>query len=210
MAKKKVTIVNGASRRGLLILLLVFLFAGCASFSKNRLPEVKTLPPPTSGTSKPVVSFSFSSYVDNILWGQETNRNFESRLREEFFSVLNDSGWFSHIVAGVYQGDIHIDLQVIKTDNPAALLPAAVTAFSLYIIPSWETNYYIIKAKVRANNEVCAYKLDDAMVTVRWLPLLVSLPLKHGSCVAREIRKNMWKNLICAMKEDGLLGSGRP
>jgi hypothetical protein len=187
-----------------LIGMSLLLFTGCASFPRNHLPSVGNLPRLTESTNKPSASYSFSSGVD-LFRKQEHQENVRKQLEDEFVCVLRESGHFASLAPGD-QGDMNIEVRLVNSGTPAAMIPAFITGLSLYTIPSWATDTYTITAKVRAiDGKMYTYELEDSMTTVQWLPMIVVAPFKNMVSVSKEVRRNIWRNLILKMQEDGVL-----
>jgi len=185
-------------------IIALLLLTSCASFPRNQLPLVGSIQPLPEGTKKPTVVYSFSSGVD-IFGKQEHRENVRAQLEREFVDVLNESGYFASLSQGI-QGEISIQARLVNSGNPAVIIPAIITGLSLYTIPSWATDNYDVTAKVTAQDgKEHTYQFTDSMTTVQWLPMIVVAPFKNMFNVSKEVRRNIWKNLILKMQEDGVL-----
>jgi hypothetical protein len=186
---------------------LLLLFTGCASFSKNQLPKV-TLPQLNENDNKPSTSYSFSSGVE-LFGKQEHSEIIRKQLEDEFVMVFKESGYFAALTPEG-QAEIDIEVRLLNSGTPAAMIPAMITGFSLYTIPSWATDHYIVTAKVKTSDgKVRKYELKDAMLSVQWLPLILLTPfIKNPFSVSKEIRQNIWRNLILKMQESEVLPKG--
>lgn len=193
----------GVKSVGMAIIALLLL-TGCASFPRNQLPPVGSFQPLPEGTKKPTVAYSFSSGVD-LFGKQEHRENVRAQLEREFVDVLNESGYFASLSQG-NQGEISIQARLVNSGTPAVIIPAIITGLSLYTIPSWATDNYDVTAKVTAQDgKEHTYQLTDSMTTVQWLPMIVVAPFKKMVNVSKDVRRNIWKNLILKMQEDGVL-----
>ena len=185
-------------------IIALLLLTSCASFPRNQLPPVGSFQPLPEGTRKPTVAYSFSSGVD-LFGKQEHRENVRAQLEREFVDVLNESGYFASLSKG-NQCEISIQARLVNSGNPFVLIPAFITGLSFYTIPSWATDHYDITAKVTAQDgKEHTYQLTDSMTTVQWLPMIVVAPFKNLVNVSKEVRRNIWKNLILKMQEDGVL-----
>jgi hypothetical protein len=182
----------------------VMMLTGCASFPRNQLPTVEKLQPPPEGAKRLNAVYSFSSGVD-LFGKQEHQENVRALLEKEFVDVLRESGYFASVTSG-NQGEMHIQVRLVNSGTPAAMIPAVITGLSLYTIPSWATDRYNITAKVLPpDGKERTYELADAMTTVQWLPMIVVAPFKNIVSVSGEVRRNIWRHLILKMQQDGLL-----
>lgn len=187
---------------------VVIMFTGCISFPKNQLP-IADLPKPSEEDKKPTVTYSFTSGFDWIE-KREHNQMVNDELAKEFAEVLKETGYFGAIDrAG--DGDLNMRVRLVIKDNPLAIIPATITGFTLFIIPSWTTTHYHITVVVQdGNKKEFNYQLSDAVKNIAWLPLVVAMPFMYPKNVTKEIRKNIWRNLILKMQADGLLPQPMP
>lgn len=188
-----------------LILAVSYTATGCASFKMNMLPEIGTLPPLPSETVKPTVTYSFTSSAD-MFTKTESQEFMRKKMAEEFAEVLRESGYFASVSEAVSGGEVHIQTHLLNSGNPAALIPAFITGYSGFLIPSWSTDKWIMTAKVTtSDNQEYSYTLDDASIMFQWLPAILFTPFMHPLQVTGEVRRNIYKNLITQMQRDGAL-----
>ncbi len=182
--------------------LMIFL-TGCLSFSKNQLPSVNLEKLP-EGSKKSTVSYSFTS-GENIFSKKDHNEITRKILENEFIEVLNESGYFS-IVSSSGQADLNMQVRLVVSEDPAAIIPAILTGLTLYSIPSWVSTNFETTTKILAlNKKEYNYALTDSMVTISWFPMIVVTPFFHPISISKTVRRNIWKNLIIKMQKDGLL-----
>ena len=177
------------------------MLSGCACFSGNNLQQVNSLPPLTAGAKKPTLSYIFlSSYY---LWGEHKDRpRVRNALESEFADVIKESGYFAKWGPG-NSGDVTIEIHIVLSGNPASVIPAIITGLTLFVIPSWVSDTYIVTAKIKIRDgSEHIFQLEDSTILVQWLPMIVvpgnifTVPVK--------VRKNIWKNLILKMQQDGM------
>lgn len=179
--------------------------SGCAIFRANDLPEVGTLPAPSAATPKPAAGYAFST---SIAMGSKRPQHENARAAQEaeFVAVLRESGYFARVEKGSGK-DMNIAVELLETGDPAAMAGAVITGLSLYTIPSWATIDFEVVCKVTTTDgRSREYKLKDTATLVQWLPMLVVFPFKSFSEI-EDLRKNLYKNLIVKMRQDGLLPS---
>lgn len=190
-------------RFGIAIIALL-LFTSCASFPGNKLPVVGGFQPLPDGPVKPTAAYSFSSGVD-LFEKQEHVESVRIVLEHEFIDVLNESGYFASLTPG-NQAEIIIQARLVNSGTPAVIIPAIITGLSLYTIPSWATDNYDVTAKVTTpDGKEHTYQLTDSITSYQWLPLIVIAPFNTAGNVSKEVRQNIWKNLILNMQQDGIL-----
>lgn len=192
------------NRKSVLVLLAVVgLQSGCAIFRGGELPDVENLPAPAATAPRPKASYEFSSAV-NMGEKRPQHQNLRAKLETEFAETLRESGYFATVEKGGSK-DVNITVEMVETSDPAAVAAAFITGLSLYTIPSWMT--VDIEATCRAttsDGRTREYKLKDSATLVQWLPMAVVFPFKPFSEIV-DLRKNMYRNLIVRMQEDGVL-----
>jgi len=189
--------------RTIAFFLVSFQITGCASFPRNQLPIAAKVQPAAANENKPSVSYSFSSGVD-LFGKQDHNEKVRSILERELIDVLNESRCFASMSPNG-PGDIYIQVELINSGNPAAMIPAIITGASLYTIPSWATDKYNVTAKIRVpGQKEHTYTFADSMTTAQWLPLVVVAPFKNMVNVSKDVRKNIWQTMILNMQKDAI------
>lgn len=196
--------VERSVRSTIAVVFCLMMLMGCASFPGNQLTPVDSMVRSPEGEKKANVVYSFTSGVD-LFGKQEHPENVRAQLETEFADVLRESGYFASVSPGK-EGEMRIQVRLVNSGNPAAMIPAFFTGLSLYTIPSWATDQYDITAKVfPPDGKEHTYELADSMTTVQWLPMIVLAPSKNMMNVSKEVRRNIWKHLILKMQQDGLL-----
>lgn len=188
-----------------LVLGLFTIGVGCASFRVNELADMGSLPPPSGTGRDAIVSYEFSADVE---MGQSRPQPelLRSQLEAEFLEVLLNSGYFYAIDHQIEDADFAMQINILNRGNPAAMLPAFVTGFSLFTIPSWAKDTFILTCQIHTREGVdYFYQLEDASILVQWLPMILAFPFNLPARVPVDIRKNMYRHLLLQMKDDGLL-----
>ncbi len=177
--------------------------SGCAVFRSHDLPEVGSLPPPAAAAQKPRAGYEFRSTV-NMGSKNPAHENLRAKQETEFAELLRESGYFATIEKGSGK-DVNITVELVENGNPAAIAGAVVTGLSLYTIPSWATVNLEATCRVTtADGRAREYKVSDSATLVQWLPMMVVFPFKPISEI-EDLRKNMYRNLIVKMQQDGIL-----
>ena len=171
-------------------------------FKQHQLPEIDAVPAVPVESVKPAATYSFAytqSYIGEGA-GMESTR---ATLSQEFAQVLTESSQFASVREAESGGDVHIEARLHNSGNPAALIPAVITGFSLYTIPSWATEHWKLTADVsRSTGDPHSYTLEDSDMLVQWLPMILVFPFSSPFTVIPEVRKNMYKNLLKSMRGD--------
>jgi len=198
---------KGVFRKTMLALVILCLFlTGCASFQKNRLPDTGQLPPLNDKAQALTASYQFTSGLHlNIGSRHDLPLKAQQILEKEFVDTLKESGYFTDLTPE--NGYINIKVDILNYGSGiAASISGAISGATLLTIPGWATDNYKVTAQVTmADGKNKDYVLDDAMVTVFWLPMIVATPFKGPSKVSTNVRKNIYRTLILKMQQDGLL-----
>jgi len=178
---------------------------GCTTiirhFPSNQLPQVESLPPFPEGIIKYNLTYSFSSQEQDMFEMKESRPYDHLRLESEFVDMLRESSYFATCTPGS-QGEITIEARLNWSVNPAAEFMSLFSALTFSIIPSWATEKWTITAKViTKGRKEHIYQLEDSMTRVMWVPMLFFPVNSNGEI---EVRKNMWRNLILKMWQDGV------
>ncbi|NKI16509.1 hypothetical protein HCU74_03640 [Spongiibacter sp. KMU-166] len=190
----------------ILAVVLVLAISGCAVFDGGMVPKTNLIPYDENGYKKPNLSYS-STAIGGVFSQSELPGAAQSIMEGELFSVLESSNYFSRIAKKDDSADINIDVTIINKGNPAALIPAAITGATFYIIPSWATDQFNVVAKVeRKDGLKKEYTLSDTATIVQWLPMMFVFPVKNFSVIP-EVRKNMYKKVLADMKADGFFNA---
>jgi|TARA_B110000238_G_C15961374_1_gene367541 hypothetical protein len=186
----------------ILTVVLVLAISGCAVFDGGQVPKTTLTAYEDNGHSKPSVSYS-SIAMGGLSSVKEMPEAAQSVIEGELLSVLESSEYFGRISKKDESADININMTLTNSGNPAAMIPAFITGFSLYTIPSWATDNFDLVAKVeRKDGLKKEYILADSTTIVQWLPMIFVFPAKNFSVVP-DVRKNMYKKVLSDMKEDG-------
>ena len=146
-------------RQKLLIILmwlaLLFLGAGCASFSQDRLPPVTDLPQKFRGNTSVGIQVNWTVKV--IQEYMTTQNQFllpALEARKIFVKVFRESGWFAGVEAGGGSDpDIQVDIHMLNYGEvyPMQTLIAGLT---LCLWPTWAADHYRMEATVTVGEAV--------------------------------------------------------
>lgn len=183
--------------------LILLIIQGCASFPGNKLQQVSSFPQLNEVEKQKAVTYALATETD--LFGKSHNPLSRSIAENELADVIRESGYFTTWGSGI-NGEVVIDAKFVNSGNPVAMIPAFITGLTLYIVPSWATDTFTLTAKVKTQDgKEHSYELEDTSTLVQWLPMIfvpgnpIEVPLS--------VRKNIWKNLILKMRQDGVFKS---
>lgn len=190
--------------RGLLLLACTLSFSGCAVFNGQNVPMTVLTPLEKSEQQKPSVAYDISA-MSGLVTVDKSPEHIQSIIAGEFLQTLEQSNYFGRIAKNDGQADISLSIQVKNTGTPVAMIPALITGLSLYTIPSWATDTFEVTATAKNKQGLSKqYVLTDSTTLVQWLPMVFVFPFKNFAVVP-EVRKNMYRNILAKMKDDGFL-----
>jgi len=186
----------------LLVLALLALFCGCAIFRGDQIPPITLAPYEASGKPKPSLSYS-SLALGGLGTVKQRPQSEQEAIGAELLSVLEQSGYFSRLAKSDATADIRFSSTLTSTGNPAAVVPAFITGFSLWTIPSWAKDSLELAVDVkRADGLEKHYVIQDSATIVQWLPMIFVFPFK-GLSVLADVRRNMVRKVLQDMQTDG-------
>ena len=187
-----------------LTVLLCQYLSGCALFKKNQLNTVEVLPTLSLESEKQNLTYTFTSWIDDGHLEKKKNR--EQVHADEFTSVLNDSGYFSILEPGG-NGDIRMQaVLLVSYSGDLVRVGTGLTFMTLGLLPSWTTVTYKATVKVTSSKgKDYEYILEDRVTKVRWFAMIFVATSRKPSEVASSVRKNIYKNLLLKMEQDGVL-----
>jgi len=179
--------------------------SGCVGFRANNLETVKPEQLQFLSQNKPKVYSRWKIVSDSSLINDQAKTAIAAVHKKKFETVIAETNCCI-LVEGPTEATVIVNGTVYAENNAAALIPAFITGFSLYTIPSWVTANIHIAAEVSSGSKSGVYDLRDSMTMVQWLPMLLAMPFLDNPIKAEEeIHLNIQKSLILKMKEDGII-----
>lgn len=186
---------------------IIFAFTimnGCAFFSGGQVPQTKFKSAGSESLYKPKISYSFNA-VRKKIDTEEVDKisdKAKNKSKSLLHKALVESGYFSEVIEEQADSDIFLDVTITDSYNPAALIAAAITGYSMYTIPSWATNRFEVKASASNKGGIeKIYTLNDTATLVQWAPMVFLFPFNNMS-VIDETQSNMYRNIIVQMNND--------
>lgn len=188
--------------KNLALVLLFTVISGCAVFDGGEVPKTTLVPLEDGINTKPTLSYK-SIAMGGIATVAELPESNQSIISGELLTVLEESKYFSRIAQKDESAEISMEITLTNSGDPVAMIPAMITGFSLYTIPSWATDNFSLVAKVERKDGLHKeYVLADSTTLVQWLPMIFLFPVNNFSVIP-DVRKNMYKKVLSDMKEDG-------
>ena len=185
---------------------LLATLSGCAVFDGGKVPETTLAAYQYTGVAKPTLSYSSSAF-GGLSATKELPATGQSIIEGELLSVLESSDYFARIAKNDKTADISVQVTMTNKANSAAVIPAMITGFSLYTIPSWATDEFELIAKAKRSDGLEKdYVLADSTTIVQWLPMIFAFPFKNFSVIP-DVRKNMYKKVLSNMQDDGFFSA---
>ena len=188
----------------LLFILFYFTLSGCAIFKGENVPETFLIPIEKTDQIKPTISYNITVSGFNYS-AAESSKLIQNVISGELLQALEQSEYFSRISKNDIEAEINLSVTFVDSANPAALIPAFITGLSLFTIPSWATEKFIVTAVAKnKNGNSKQYVVEDSITMVQWLPMIFIFPVKNFTAIP-QVRKNIYRNILMKMKNDGLI-----
>lgn len=186
------------------VLTAIFLTA-CAGFKGKELDYVSQKDIPQSQNKPSLqVAFKFEQFVN----GSKTQifrESAESSLHTEFMSIAENSGNFSQVSEDLESPDLRLDIN-LKDEGRANMGMAVLTGLSLYTIPSFATDNYILTANIEnQSGKKWTITLEDYVTQWQHILLVPVMPFKLTPVVADDVQDNMFRTLILRMQKEGIV-----
>ncbi len=184
--------------------IMVLSIAGCAGFRAGNLSEIANENLIVNSDDKTKIFYE-NRFDTSVNVSDEALREAETLQRQNFFSQLSMSGC-CELTDKREEADLYVTAIFGNHANPAAMVGAVLTGYSLYTIPSWITPKLSYKVDVATpSNATFHYEYADSYTMVQWLPMLFAFPFANPFPMEEAMQLNMYKHLIADMGKDGLL-----
>jgi len=177
---------------------------GCAGFRANNIPLVQPEQIAFTGADKTKVYSQWTVQSSTTKLNDQTQVALAAVAKKQFEDQLNLTNCCI-VVESRDAADVVIQAVSHNNNNPAAMVGALLTGFSLYTIPSWVTVNVHVTADVKADEKTFKYDTQDSMKMVQWLPMALMFPFANPFPMEKAVAENVQKTLIANMKRDGVL-----
>lgn len=181
---------------------MLVVLQGCAGFNANNLDRVGADQLRTASANK-VKVFSRWDFKTDSSNAQLNAAN--AAIYKKRFEEMLAAADCCNVVEGPTEADLIVDGTAHDENSKAAIIPALITGFSLYTIPSWVTVNFHVTANAQKGTVKRTYDVSDSMTMVQWLPMALAFPFANPFPMEKELGDNAIRNLILKMKQDALL-----
>lgn len=192
----------------LLIMLLMAVLSGCASFRSYEQPIVKPELISINSSKKLLVFMTWKAVPDRFYSSSEM-LNIENKQSALFYEELKSTGCCEIANAGqepdlILNGEIDVSY---KADSHLAAIARIPSQVSFAIIPAWDNFHF--KVSIQARNSKGfnrEYSATDSGLLIQWLPMAPLFIFGNDMIkINQDIIRNIHRNLIYRMKKDGIL-----
>jgi len=177
------------------LLILTVLISGCAGFQSNQVSYIS-----------PDLDFLVKSETMTYSITKDSTYGALGVFGDALISEMSNYGWSLKKSPTPISGVPHLNINLTLSKDPLALLAAALTGFTAYIIPSWETSNYKLTANfIDASGAEQYYELSDEIVLAQWLPLIVIFPFSDPFSAEGKVIGKMYNNLAYKVSKDSSL-----
>lgn len=181
---------------------MLVVLQGCAGFNANNIDKVSADQLRTASAKKVKVFSRWDFKTDSS--NAQLNAVKAASYKKRFEDVLAAADCCA-IEVDPSEADLIVDGAAHDENSAAAIIPAFITGFSLYTIPSWVTINFHVTANAQKGAVKRSYDVSDSMTMVQWLPMVLAFPFANPFPMEKELEDNAIRNLILKMKQDALL-----
>ncbi|MDB5813710.1 MAG: hypothetical protein JWM03_1759 [Rhodocyclales bacterium] len=181
---------------------VLLVLQGCAGFPANNIAKVspEQLRPASDKKVKIFSRWKFDTDSSNEALNAANSAIYKKRFEENL-----DASNCCIVVEGPTEADVIVDGTAHDENSKAAIIPALITGFSLYTIPSWVTITFHITANAEKGGVKHSYDVSDSLTMVQWLPMALAFPFANPFPMEKELGNNVFRTVIFKMKQDGIL-----
>lgn len=180
------------------------LSSGCVALKANKLPQVSALDMKAAQQKTKVFSRWHIDTQSSLVNDQA--KAMGAAVHKKYFDDAIQASLCCVLVEGPSEADVVLDGVAHDENNPAAMIPAFITGFSMFTIPSWATATVHITADAKRGEITKRYDLSDSVTMTTWLPLLLAMPFMDLPIPAgKQVDENTYRNLVFQLRADGLL-----
>jgi len=180
------------------------LLQGCAGFKSNSLAEVRPADLKVANNSNIKIYDSWTFETSNNFIDSKAKERFAENHKKSFEEALKSADCCT-LVSDPSQADLIVTGKAIDESDATAMVPAMITGFSLYTIPSWVTSNVHLVVEVKRSGKDYKYDLKDHSTMVQWLPMMFAFPFANPFTVEKEVSANAHRTLVAKLTQEGAL-----
>lgn len=180
------------------------LLQGCAGFKSNSLAEIRPADLKVTNNSNIKIYDSWTFESSNNFVDGKAKERFAENHKKSFEEALTSANCCI-LVSDPSQADLIVTGKAIDESDSAAMVPALITGFSLYTIPSWATLNVHLVVDVKRSGKDYKYDLKDHSTMVQWLPMMFVFPFANPFTTEKEVSANAHRTLVAKLTQEGAL-----
>jgi len=205
MKKQQIASISRGIIASIILVFIISLSTGCASFQKNNLAPVANFP---TAEQKKTISVALSYAIDvngRAVVAPAVDAG-KKELTTKCVDRLSKSGLFNSVSENDPQADLALNVN-IKNDGKANFVMAGLTGATFYIIPSSATEIYKLSATLTdtKSNRVAEIKLEDGFTQWQQILLLPLLPFKSTVAEVGACQNKLFDNLALEIAKADML-----
>lgn len=155
-----------------LVVILMLLLSGCATFRDGANPPITKWPPPDLAPEKKSVALQLTGSA--IVNGSpaDVNPKFLEKWREQVVTAYQSSGLFSEIKVGTEPADIRAEVNITDNGEGSKVL-AFITGFTLFIVPCHVREGFIVKTTYLDNAGTPLGTFEKTEFADMWMQLFL-------------------------------------
>jgi len=197
--------------RPFFVLSFFLISTSCIAYSNHKLPNVETnnLHITPHKKTKIFASWDFGSNTisEDLKPFYPLKNAINEGKKKTIEKLITDTNCCSFIV-NKESADALLEVTFFPETKPDGIRNPfeIISGLTLTIIPCWFTDEFRVFAKVTRGKDIKLYDINDSVTTINWLPLIFATPFtKKPWVLSHQTQKNVYKNLVLRMANDGLL-----
>ena len=167
--------------------LMVLFLSGCARFQGNEVSGNHIIVP---NSDKRLITYNIEGNVEN------KNENYLKEIASKY-------GYKLEWGRAKNNGTPHLEINYSFRRNGAAVVPAILTGLTFYVIPSWQTQKYELKAQLSDGKNIDqGFKSNDHTTLVQWLPMIFAFPFAVPFTAENKLTERMYADLMYKVNQD--------
>ena len=189
-------------------LILITSLSNCIGVRAYKNPEIKPEELKISSIQKPKI-FVNMQFKAPFAINKNPPKNFidqaQSDQKRRFDEVIKESDC-CELVSKEGEANILINGVFYNESSSVGLYAAFISGLTFTAVPYWINSKMRVSVKASKGKIVNDYDFADSFFMLTWLPLIVAMPFTESPIKQESaMNKNLYKNIIIKMKNDGLL-----
>lgn len=186
--------------------ILIVTTASCVGIKSEKYSAIKPEELKVLSTKKSKIFIDWGFHSTLIINNQQNVIDKGKSDQNKFFTeVIKDSNC-CEIVNEKDEADIVVEGAFYNETSQVGSYFAFLSGFTFTAIPCWSNSKIRINVEAHKGKMINNYDIKDSVFIAIWGPLIIATPFSNAITVEEEVNKNLYKDLVFRMKNDGFFG----